>query len=461
MSHPAVHMMPENAGLSQEKERLRLAMLIFLHIVACCATLVLVAKYDSMLGVTLEAPDPGTYTFYPPAFHVFFYPAQFSNAVIAVAATAAVASFFVIGCFSFGYFAGFYFYTMILGYLWINSFSDFNYDHRLAGFSAVASIVAFLIPALFVSSPLRQKFMLSAEAFDRLLMGILLLGIATIAIGAYYNFRIVAVRRIYDFRDQLVAPTFVNYLVAVVSNALLPFVFAASIARRAYWQAAAALLLLPLFYPIVLSKVAFFTPAWLIAVLLLSRIFEARIAVILSLLVPMLVGLASLLSLKLQAAPIFYMINFRLITIPSVAMDVYNDFFSRNDLTYFCQVSLLKQFMSCPYHEPLAVLLEREYVMGNFNASSFATEGIASVGPLLAPVSAFAVGLVIALGNRASAGLPAGFILVSGAIFPQIMVNVPLSTVLLTHGGAIIFLLWYLTPRGIFEQDGRANAVAN
>ena len=31
----------------------------------------------------------------------------------------------VIARFSFGYFVGFYLYTMVLGYLWINCFSDF------------------------------------------------------------------------------------------------------------------------------------------------------------------------------------------------------------------------------------------------------------------------------------------------------------------------------------------------
>jgi hypothetical protein len=375
-------------------------------------------------------------------------------AVIVVASFALVSWVFVKAPFSFGYFVAFYFYTMILGYLWINSFSDLNYDHRLAGLSAAASMVAFLLPALFVSSPLPQKFTLSAEAFDRLLTLILLLGVATVAIGAIYNFRIVALADMYRFRAQLEIPTIVNYLVTMVSNAFLPFAFAAFIVRKTYWRAGAVLLLLLLFYPIHLSKVALFTPIWLIAMLLFSRIFEARIAVVASLLAPMLLGLVLILSFKARAASIFYTINFRLITIPSVAMDIYNDFFSRHDLTYFCQISVLKPLMNCPYQEQLSVLLERIYRLGNFNASLFATEGVASVGPLFAAVIAFACGLVIALGNRVSAGLPHSFVLISGAILPQILLNVPLSTVLLTHGGGGLFLLWYITPRTIFAKEG-------
>jgi hypothetical protein len=98
----------------------------------------------------------------------------------------------------------------------------------------------------------------------------------------------------------------------------------------------------------------------------------------------------------------------------------------------------------------LSIVMERTYQLGNFNASLFATEGIASVGLILAPFSGLACGLVIALGNRLSAGLPSTFILLSGGILPQVFVNVPLTTTLLTNGA---FVLWYVTPREIFEPD--------
>jgi len=77
-----------------------------------------------------------------------------------------------------------------------------------------------------------------------------------------------------------------------------------------------------------------------------------------------------------------------------------------------------------------------------FNAFLFATEGITSVGMMFAPLSVFVCGLIIALGNRLSSGLPPRFILISSALVPQILLNVPLSTVLLTHGLSILFLLW-------------------
>jgi hypothetical protein len=423
-------------------ERIRIAILICLHTVICCVSLVYLA--DGKVQVSFD----------PAPFHIFYDAARLPNALAAVAAFALVSVAFCYASFSLGYAVGFYFYTMISGYLWLNCFTDLNYDHRLSGISAAVSALTFLLPALFIVSPINQLYTMSARAFDRLLTVILLLATAAVTAGALYNFRLVGVGNIYDFRDTMEAPAIVNYSIAISSGALLPFAFAGFVARKAYWRAAAALLALLLIYPITLSKLALFAPFWLIAVLLLSRIFDAKTTVIVSLLGPVLIGLILHALFNAQTALYFSVVNFRLVAVPSNALDIYNDFFSRHDPTYFCQISIVRRFMPCPYQEPLWILMEKAYHLGNLNASLFATEGVASVGLLFAPLATFGCGLVVALGNRLSAGLPSRFILLSSAVLLPILLNVPLSIVLNTHGAALLFLLWYITPRGIFEQDG-------
>ena len=434
---------------NDQRDRSGLGLLIGIHIIVCCVSLVLVAY--CRIPTDLK----------PDKFHIYFDPSRWYVAAATVAAFAVVALLFVRARFSLGYFAGFYFFTMVLGYLWLNCFTDLNYDHRSAALSAAASAIVFLLPALFIASPLRQIVTLTASSFDRLLTTILVFGIATIAIGAAYNFRLVGLSEMYEYRAKLDAPVIVNYLVTMFSTALLPFALAGFVAIKAHRRTIAVLALLVLLYPITLNKTALFAPVWLVGLLALSRIVEARTAVILSLLAPVLAGLALIILFGSHAAFYFSTVNFRMIAIPSVALDVYNDFFSRHELTYFCQISFLKPLMRCPYQEQLAVVLKREYDLGNFNASLFATEGIASIGTWFAPVAALAGGLVIALGNRLSAGLPPAFILISGAMLPQTLLNVPLTTTLLTLGAALLFLLWYITPRGIFERDGAFTAAMN
>jgi hypothetical protein len=425
-------------------QRLVIAFLILAYVATCCVSLVYCAHFD--------LPN----SFDPRAFHILYDPDRLYKAAIVVAAFTFIALLFLFADFSFGYFVGFYLYAMILGYLWLNSFSDFHYSHQLSAISAVASGAAFLLPALFISSPVRQVYALSTRALDYMLSAILLIATATIIVGASYNFRLVSLDNIYDYRNTLEAPAIINYLVGMTSSSLLPFAFACFVMRRDRLRAGGVLLLLLLYYPITLSKVAFFTPVWLVFMVFLAKIFEARICAILSLLAPIFTGVVLHSFVKGQSGKYFTIVNYRMSAIPSTAMDVYNDFFSRHDFTYFCQISFLKSLISCPYREPLSVVMKGAYELGYYNASLFATEGIASVGPMFAPFTIFICGLVIAMGNRLSAGLPAAFILISSAVLPQVLLNVPLTTVLLTHGGGALFLLWYIMPRTILESKAVA-----
>jgi hypothetical protein len=426
--------------------RLRLVLLLGFHILVCCLSLFYVAGYYVELEI------------------VNFDMARFPMAVLNIAPFAVVSALFAFRRFSFGYVLGFYFYTMILGYLWLVTFSKHAYDHNLASISLFVSALAFLGPALFIGAPLKRRCIPSARAFDNLLTAILFLAAATVAAGAFYNFRLAGLADMYNLRGDLEFPAWLRYAAGATSNASLPFAFACFVARGNRWRAMTALLLLVLFYPIMLTKLTLFAPLWLLFLALLSRFFEARTAALLSLFVPASIGVVVATLSKAGALPqwlindYFGAVNFRMLAMPSVALDLYNDFFSTHGNTHFCQILFLKPLVGCPYSEPLSVLMSKTYGLGNVNASLFATEGIASVGPELAPLAALICGLVIALANRLSSGLPGTFILLSGGILLQAFLNIPLTTNLLSNGAAILFLLWYLTPRAMFDPKAVAPA---
>lgn len=412
--------------------RAGLFILLLLHVAICCVSLVAVSRLQPSMPFERQ---------------------YLAHAVPLVSAFSLASVLFVFARFSFGYFVGFYLYTLVVGFLWLSNFSKLHYDTRLAAASAAVSAILFLLPALFINTPFRQIVVLSRQNFERLLLAILLIALATIAAGASYNFKPVSLSHIYEFRDDAQFPAVVRYLTGIVPNALLPFAFASYLALRAYWKAAFALLLLPLFYPILLSKLILFAPVWILALLAASLVLRTRLIVVLSLTVPIALGtiLIGLLAHK-HAYPYFNIVNIRMIATPSAALDIYNDFFAHHPHTWFCQVSIVQRLIGCPYHEQLAVVMQDTYRLGNLNASLFATEGVASVGPYLAPLVALVCGLVIAMGNRASAGLPPRFILLSGSILPQVLLNVPLTITMVTYGGGLLFVLWYVMPRSIFEQ---------
>ena len=429
-------------GYARTRPNWSLAVLIGFHSAICCVSLAWVSRFQAYI------PYSGN---------------QLGSAALIVAAFSVVALLFVIARFSFGYFVGFYLYTLVFGFLWIVNFTKYNYDHVGAAWSAAASMLLFLLPALLIRAPVGRSFSLSTRNLEHLLRFLMALSLLTVAAASTYNFRFVTLAHIYDFRSELHFPTAIRYLIGIVSNSVLPFMLACYLALNQRWWAGVVLVLMLLFYPITLSKLALFAPAWIAALLILSKFFEARTATVLSLLLPVLVGVVLIVTVPTAFGSFAYFdkVNIRMIATPSSAIDIYNDFFSKNPHTYFCQLSFLKPLMQCPYQDQLAVVMEKTYGFGNLNASLFATEGIASVGLYLAPVSALLCGLVIGCANRLSAGLPPRFILISGALLPQVLLNVPFSTVLVTHGMGLLMLLWYVTPRSIFDTNDRANSFAS
>jgi len=61
--------------------------------------------------------------------------------------------------------------------------------------------------------------------------------------------------------------------------------------------------------------------------------------------------------------------------------------------------------------------------------------------------------------QSAVSGSLARFILLSDGILLQVFLNVPLTTTMLTNGAAVRFLLWYITPRAMFERKQIEQAV--
>ena len=372
------------------------------------------------------------------------------------------APFFAIAEFSFGYFVGFYLYVAVIGFVWLSYFSLFPYDHAVARISSVASIVAFLIPALFLKADISRRCFMTAASFEWVVRAAFLFSAITLAVAASYGVKFSYLENASALRDTIVQPRVVAYAVGMVTGALLPFVFACYWFRREWLLAAAALALMVSFYAVTLSKLVLLVPLLMLFFCLLKEILDPRVIAMLSLIVPALVGIASIGVLGGRELGPFGLMNLRLMAIPSSALDHYNDFFSSHVVTHFCQISFIKGIFGCVYGEPLSVVMSKEYHLGNYNASLLATEGLASMGVYLAPIATFFCGLAIAVGNFLSCRLPPNFVMVTGAGLALVILNVPLSTALITNGGAMLFLLWWLTPPEYLSRNcsaGRDGAV--
>jgi hypothetical protein len=376
----------------------------------------------------------------------------FWQAVAGTLGSALFIPLFMSAHFSFGYIIGFNFYSMIAGFIWLNHFIIVtSYDRAQARWSVAASLLLVLVPLLFQVRPLPPRFSLSPRMMDRLLLGLLAFALAVLAWNALYGFALVSTAEADRLRSTLSRPTVLNYIDSWLVGALLPFAFAWFATERRYVPAALSIVLIAAFYPVLLNKTVAFASVWLPLLFILFSLFEARRAAVLSLLLPLLFGLivvwlASIGLPKQIYALVFGGVNYRMLAFPGLALDRYFDFFAHHDLTHFCQIGIVRSFTGCPYQFQLGAEMESHYHMGNLNGSLFATEGIASVGPILAPLSALVCGLILSIGNSVSAHLPKRLVATSAGVAMQVLVNVPLSATLLSNGLLLLFLLWYVTP---------------
>jgi hypothetical protein len=376
-----------------------------------------------------------------------------AEAIFGTMLVAILLPIFLFARFSFGYLAGVLFYGMIAGFIWLSYFSPSRYDHAAARWSAIGSLLAFLIPVLFQTAPANRISVMTPRSMELLLkIGLGIAGL-TLALNAGYGFAFVGIEQAQTLRSSFSRPILLNYFTNIEIYAVLPFAFAFFALRKQTMLAALALIIIVAFYPVLLNKTVLLAVGWLPFIFWMFRTFEGKRAAVLALLVPLLFGLF-LFSLThwddgfvgRNAKLVFGYINERMFAVPSIAMDYYSDFFAANPRTLFCQINIVRSIMSCPYLDQLGVVFSDRYHVGNLNASLFATEGIASVGPNWAPAIAFFCGLVLSLGNTVSTHLPASMIATSAALSVLALANVPLSTTLLTNGLLVLFLLWYVCP---------------
>ncbi|QPF82081.1 hypothetical protein IC762_20080 [Bradyrhizobium genosp. L] len=378
-----------------------------------------------------------------PAMHFWRSDSVTAQAVLGTAVMLVFVPAFVAARFSFGYLVAFSLLSAVFGFVWLSFFSAFDYPHTIARWAMIAALAASMIPLLLQNFPLWRPA-LSEAAWERIVVLLLGASFAVLVGDAFYGVHLGD--PFGAVRSTITRPLLLNYLTGIVIGAVLPYLFAHYATRKRWGLAIGVLLLALCFYPVVINKTVLLLPVWLPFLFWLFGRVSPRQATVLALLIPIIIGLiAFTILLADHRLVLFSAINLRLIAIPSLALDHYADYFAHRELTHFCQISVVHYVTGCRYGE-LGPALAQVYQDGNFNASFLATEGIASVGLALAPLSAFVCGLILSVGSMVSRHLPPRFIAVSSGIAVQAIMNVPLTTGLLSNGIALLFLLWWLTP---------------
>jgi hypothetical protein len=288
------------------------------------------------------------------------------------------------------------------------------------------------------------------------------------------HLRIVSFEDVYDLRaesSEVGQGSSVLYLVMWLPYALLPFHIARWLYLRRPVDLVLGLFASLIIYMATASKAALLTPGIMLA---LNHVIRAGPDVLRSLLARLAVAQAAIVALIPDEGALFWLksiILVRIIGTSGWTVSTYYEYFTSRELTYYTHIGPINAIVQAyPYGEKsLGQLIGNEYTsdeMANFNAGFWASDGIAALGVAGIPIVTVAVSVVLLTINRVGSGSSPRFVAVWLAGFWLAMLNLPLTTALLSGGGGLIMaLLWISRSRQRQGQplrpvDGFDNATA-
>lgn len=285
--------------------------------------------------------------------------------------------------------------------------------------------------------------------------------LTTIAVSAVVityrdNMRFVSFEDVYELRaesNEVQTGSLVVYLASWLPYALLPYHIVRWIFLRRWADIALGFIASVVIYMATGSKAAILTPA---IILIVDRVLRAGPDFLRSLLTRLAAAQAAIIALIPDEGVLMWVKSIVLVRILGTSgwtISVYYDYFKKNGFTYYTHIGPVRAVTRAyPYGElSLGQLIGLEYsgnTEANFNANFWASDGFAAFGIAGVPLVTAALGIVLFILNRASSGFSPRFVSLWLAGFWLALLNLPLTTALLSAGGVLIIAtLLFARPR--------------
>jgi hypothetical protein len=291
------------------------------------------------------------------------------------------------------------------------------------------------------------------------------IAVSLVAITFREHLRLVSFEDVYDLRadvSEVGQGSPVLYLVMWLPYALLPFHIVRWLFLRRPIDLLLGLVASGIVYMATASKAALLTPAIMIV---LNHVVKAGPDFLRSFLSRLAVAQAAIVALIPDEGVLFWLKSILLVRILGTSgwtVSTYYEYFTSREFTFYTHISPINAIVQAyPYGEKsLGQLIGNEYSadeMANFNAGFWASDGIAALGVAGIPIVTIAVATVLVTINRLSSGFSPRFVAIWLAGFWLAMLNLPLTTALLSGGGGLIMtLLWVARSRRRRRRQLRA-----
>jgi hypothetical protein len=330
----------------------------------------------------------------------------------------------------------------------------FTLDRPFGELTLVQVSLAASMAILLWASSLGGGDRAQARSERHLSAALRFLTVASMVLLVFYyhqHMRLVSFEDVYDLRfetNELVKSTLAGYLLSWLSYCFLPFYFARGVIRKSWGDFGLGFLGSLLIYLATGSKAAILMPLVIYSLHLLigsGKDFLLRLMIVMTVVVFLVIELLPDEGVLMWVKSILLI---RVLGTSGWTISTYYDYFSTNGFTFYTHIGPINALTGAyPYGEYSLGQTIGLFYSGssdaNFNANFWASDGFAAMGVLGIPVvTAIMVGVFYAI-NRIASGYSPRFVVLWLSGFWLALLNLPLTTALLSGGGGLtLFLLW-------------------
>jgi len=316
------------------------------------------------------------------------------------------------------------------------------------GFLAVCTF-----SSLCVKMPLPD---LSERTFKIIVLATcVLLAFGLLYILSTNRFSIVGIDKAHEERTTVTVTGLQGYLLVGYATSYGGLMAGIAMMYRKYWALPIALAGFVICYGTLEVRNDAFLPLWIGYIYLAHKWFyrDSVIRLLLTLMAPFLVGLLMIaiagdVSRTSFIYDAFTLANYRLYSIPAIGFNAYFKFFSIHPLTYWSHINIIGAFVSNPYGQPLATVMDEAYHLGSYNGSFLETDALAAAGVDVLPFICLLFGLILLGINSCMRGLNVTLLAIVMAGSSIGLTETGIGPGLVTNGVGILALFMLLVPRG-------------
>lgn len=277
-------------------------------------------------------------------------------------------------------------------------------------------------------------------------------------IWTYRNYmRFVGFEDVYDLRfetNEIDTGPLVDYLVSWLSYCFLPFYLARGILNKRVRDMVLAVTAALLIYSSTGAKSMILMPPIMLFMYGLMRAGRQFLPVLLAVMTVALVVVTELLPDDGISFWVKFVFLLRTLCAGGWANFVYYDYFTQHGLTYYSHIGVVNRLTDAyPYGKySLGQTIGLEYSgseLANYNANFWASDAFAALGLVGVPLITLIALFVFYIINRVSSRYASSFVALWLSGFWLGLLNLPLTTALVSAGGGLtLLLLWFAARRG-------------